>query len=920
MAEKKKSVPVKKDEITPGPGRTLRDGADTQPALSPSVRDCNGHPPPDPSGKCPEHPDEFNATNDVVENCESSLLNSILESMDSAVFSVDREYRYTSFNSHHADVMKRLYGADIRPGTSLFEYQSVTGDRILAKRNLDRALAGELVTVEAFSGEESRSRRYFEVAHRPVKGADNTIVGVVVSAQDITGLRRAEEAVRESEERYRRICEGLTDYLYTVQVLDGRAVSTVHGAACVAVTGFTAEEFARDPYLWITMVLDEDRERVISHIHAVLKGEPVLPVEHRIVRKDGQVRWVPDTPILHRDADGRLVSYDGVIKDITATKRAEEALQESERTYRNLYELAQVGLFETSLRDGTVIACNERYATLAGFSSVEDAIGKDIVHLYADPGDRKEVSRILHEKGRIDDHIVRFKNHQTGRPFWAQFSARINTKEDAAEGTIIDISEQKRAEQELSAKHEELMAAFEQLTATEEELKGQFDALAESEQTIRINENRLRMSQKIGRIGAWEYSFETNRIWGSAEGLRIFGYPAVAGDFPIGDIEACIPERERVHKALVDLITEGKDYNLEYAINPADGSAKKVIHSIARIDNDAEGKPLRVVGVIQDITERKRAEEEVQHLTRFQKSIIDNALVWLSVLDPVGKILVWNAAAAEISGYRSDEVIGSSVIWKQLYPEKEYRQQVTSTINRIIREHKYLENFETVIRTKDGNEKIVSWNTKALPDATGTTSDYIVIGMDVTDRHRAEEALRTSESKYRLLVENIHTAVVVLNPDTSILMINRTALDLLGLTLDEAIGRIASHSSWHFSREDGTVLPLADYPVNPVLATQKPLRNMLMGIFRPRNPDTVWVLVNADPEYDEKGIVTAVIVTFTDISDLKQAEEQLHKTVDELKRFNNLTVDRELRMIALKQEVNALLKKAGEAEKYRSRP
>lgn len=282
------------------------------------------------------------------------------------------------------------------------------------------------------------------------------------------------------------------------------------------------------------------------------------------------------------------------------------SLQESERKYRNLYRFAQVGLFETSLKDGTVVACNEVYATLAGYLSVEDAIGKDIVHLYENPDDRKEVIRLLREQGSIDDHIVQFKNHLTGRPFWAQFSARINREKDEAEGTIVDITEQKRIESELERKNQELMESYEHLTVSEEELKSQFDALVDTERTLRINEERLLMAQDISHSGSWEYHVVTDIIWGSAEGLRLFGFPPIAGDFPLDEIEGCIPERERVHQALVDLIDAGREYNLEYAINPADGSPQRFIHSIARLEKDAQGRPHRVMGVLQDITEHKQ--------------------------------------------------------------------------------------------------------------------------------------------------------------------------------------------------------------------------------------------------------------------------------------------------------------------------
>ena len=303
---------------------------------------------------------------------------------------------------------------------------------------------------------------YFQKSGEP----QEQFAGLSQIIRNVVRQRRADVELEKSEERYRRICDGLTDYLYTVHVQDGRAVSTTHGAACLAVTGYTAEEFAADPFLWIRMVFPDDRNRVIYHVSGILSGKPVPPVEHRIMRKDGQIRWVRDTPILQLDLSGNLVSYDGVIKDVT---------------------------------------------------------------------------------------------------------------------------------------------------------------------------------------------------------------------------------------------------------------------------------------------ERRLAEETLQHLTEFQNSVITNARVWLIVLDQRGKILVWNTAAEEISGYRSEEVIGKNEIWKMLYPDKEYRKQITGTITRIIRDRKYLENFETTIRSKGGTQKVISWNTKGIPNATGSISDYIAIGVDVTDHKRSEEALASASRKLNLL-------------------------------------------------------------------------------------------------------------------------------------------------------------------------
>jgi PAS domain S-box-containing protein len=153
--------------------------------------------------------------------------------------------------------------------------------------------------------------------------------GVTFTALDITERKKAEEDLRESEDRYRRITEAITDYIYTVKIQDGRPVQTIHGCACVAVTGYTAEYFKENPYLWIQMVHEEDREAVEEQAARTLSGLKAPALEHRIIRKDGATRWVRNTPVLNFDNQGRLLSCDGLVQDVTERKQAEEALRKA---------------------------------------------------------------------------------------------------------------------------------------------------------------------------------------------------------------------------------------------------------------------------------------------------------------------------------------------------------------------------------------------------------------------------------------------------------------------------------------------------------------------------------------------------------------------------------------------------------------
>ncbi|HWW03128.1 MAG TPA: ATP-binding protein [Candidatus Acidoferrum sp.] len=138
--------------------------------------------------------------------------------------------------------------------------------------------------------------------------------------------KQADGATLESEQRYKRLLDSVTDYVYAVMVEDGRAVATVHGPGCEAVTGYTSDEFGTDQTLWYRMIREEDRREVLEQAERILRGEEPPPLEHRIVHKNGTERWIRNTTVPRKDAQGRLVAYDGLVYDITDRKQAEERL------------------------------------------------------------------------------------------------------------------------------------------------------------------------------------------------------------------------------------------------------------------------------------------------------------------------------------------------------------------------------------------------------------------------------------------------------------------------------------------------------------------------------------------------------------------------------------------------------------------
>jgi PAS domain S-box-containing protein len=220
---------------------------------------------------------------------------------------------------------------------------------------------------------EGRGELFRDEAGRPVRMA-----GVCL---DVTERRQAELALMESDRRYRRLLSSVTDYLYAVRVEGGRSISTRHGPGCESVTGYSPEAFDADPWLWFHMVAAEDRPAVLRQAARLLTGEPAPPLEHRILRKDGAVRWVRNTPVLHRDAHGKVVGYDGLISDVTERKEAEDARQKSHALLEAIIEGTTDAVFVKD-REGRYLMINSSGARFLG-RSAEEVLGKEDAQLFS---------------------------------------------------------------------------------------------------------------------------------------------------------------------------------------------------------------------------------------------------------------------------------------------------------------------------------------------------------------------------------------------------------------------------------------------------------------------------------------------------------------------------------------------------------
>jgi len=534
--------------------------------------------------------------------------------------------------------------------------------------------------------------------------------------------RRAEKALSESEERFRRITTSVTDYIYTVEVRDGLAVSTAHGAACKAVTGYTAEEFAGDPLLWIRMVHEDDREKVRLQGERILSGDPSTELDHRIIRKDGSLRWVRNTQVPHFDGSGRLVSYDGLVSDITERKRAEEALVENENRFRTIIESTGAGYFRVGT-DGLYQYVNKAWLTMHGYASPDEVIGRHFAITQVDmdmAAAQVLIDAMLHEKRVPRGELSRRnKNGSIGYQSLTVNPVINAGKVTGLEGFMIDITPYRKT----------------------------MDALKKSEERFRV-------------------LFET-MTEGVAIHKLVYNYKGIPVDYIIMDTNPAFETHTGIDREKV--VGKKATYAYGTALPPYFDIYEKVATTGEPARLETYFEPLKkhfsisafspargfFATVFEDITRRMEAADALVAAKEYAENLIQTANAMIIGLDMGGNITIFNEAAEQITGYTRDELVGSG--WFEVLVPKERYPAVWDQFNRVL-SSEGPKNFENPILTKTGEERIIAWQNSPLCEK-GRPAGTISFGIDITERKIAEERIRESLREKELLLKEVHHRV-----------------------------------------------------------------------------------------------------------------------------------------------------------------
>lgn len=445
-------------------------------------------------------------------------------------------------------------------------------DQIIAKQAIDLYFENEIVT-------KSGERRLIEW-HNSLISENGKFKMVLALGVDITERRRAEAALRESEERFRRLAENAQDLIYRYEFSPERRFTYVSPIA-TTMTGYTPEDHYADPDLGMKLIHPEDRPLLEKYF----QGQGVFrePLTLRWVRKDGTILWTEQRNVPIFDEAGNLVALEGIARDVTERKLAEERIRQSEETYRNLFQNAQVGLFRTRIADGKILECNDQMAHMFGYDSREEYIAEYVTSQnYVDPGTRERMLEILRRDGFIQNFEARFYRKDRSI-FWSRFSARIYPEQGWIEGVAEDITARKQAE----------------------------EALGESEEKLRLLvENMVEVFFQIDLHGRLSY------INPAIERMLGFSPEEVLGkeytDFILGE------NKERLRKEIA-VQAQGRQVFRLFELNLLHKRGSLVVAEISAAPIiSSDGTFRGYVGVCRDITEQRKLEEERSRLAKLE--------------------------------------------------------------------------------------------------------------------------------------------------------------------------------------------------------------------------------------------------------------------------------------------------------------
>ncbi len=465
-----------------------------------------------------------------------------------------------------------------------------------------RALRGERIRTEDIEIRRDHVSILIEARGTPVFDQQGNITYAIATFQDITERKQAEKlladynctleqqvaertaALRQSEANYRNLIQTANSIILRTDRQGRIRYMNDYG---LSFFGYEEDQILGRTLLETIVPETETSGRDLKQfVHDLFHNleaplpQAYLQTENENLCRNGRRVWIAWSNQAIFNEQGEVVEILSVGNDTTQRRQAEEALQRSEAKFRNIFENSQVGIFRTRLSDGLLLDANQRYANLLGFDSSEEMIGLEhATDYYLNPSDRQQFLEVLKRDREVRSYEAQGRKRD-GTMFWGLFSAYLNADDDYIEGVIADISD-----------------------------------LKQTEAALQTSEERLRLALTASNQGLYDFDLKTEERIVNPEYALMLGYDPATFHETIPEWIARLhpDDRESVVATYRACITgEIPNFQVEYRLRTQDGQWKW-IRSVGKIVTwNESGEPIRALGVVTDINDRKQAEAALQ--------------------------------------------------------------------------------------------------------------------------------------------------------------------------------------------------------------------------------------------------------------------------------------------------------------------
>jgi two-component system, cell cycle sensor histidine kinase and response regulator CckA len=678
---------------------------------------------------------------------------------------------------------------------------------------------------------------------RDGKGSATGFSGVV---RDFTKHKREEAALLVSAEKYRSLLENIEISYYE---MDLRGNFTFVNDIMCRDFGYRREELVGMNYRVYSR--PENLEWVKSMFREIyITGKPKTLLNYEVNRKDGSMMIIEQSTSLLRGASGEAIGFQGVGRDVTERNMAVQALKESEEKYRTVLEIMNEGYFENDLK-GNFTFVNDAACRLIGYGR-DDLIGTNYrkIHLPEVAGFLKEVYTRVYETGKPEFLAEYSVVRKDGSPRFHQLNVvlvRDSTGKPAFFRNLVrDITERKMAQE-----------------------------------ALRISEEKYRNILETMEEGLFEMNNRGDYTFVNDAACKLLGYER---DEMIGKNYRMMKHSPETMRRLFEVYnriykTGGPAFLLDYEAIRKDGSVR-IFQANAMLLRDNSGKPTGFRSLVRDVTERKIAEDALRKSEEKYRTILETMDEGLYENDMEGRYTFVNDAACRLTGYERDELIGKS--FRILHPPETVRY-LQSIYRRMYETGRTETPRDYEVIHKDGSLRIHQATAAFIRDHTGEIIGTRALVRDITDRKRAEDDLRKSEERYRMIAENMHDTIWTMDLDKNYTYISPSVFRMRGYTPEE-IKNIPLNAQMTPASYAEIEKQLSEEMAREISGDAfDPNRSITMELeLNHKSGGKVWVEVTATFIRDEKGKGIEILGITRDISERKRADEERARLEDQL--------------------------------------